>query len=133
MLGESTMMFQSQSQSQSQLQSQLGTAGMSMAQTAVLGDSQGSIAPVPVSVPVHEQAIPEEDLDLDGGVGSMLGESYVDGKRPTAGLRSGGGEGARGEDGEDDIEDGGVLALLGQIYGTGVNLKGRGRGPPKAI
>lgn len=31
------------------------------------------------------------------------------------------------------LEDGGVLGLLAQIYGMGVNLKGRGRGPPRAI
>ena len=34
---------------------------------------------------------------------------------------------------DEALEDGGVLGLLAQIYGTGVNLKGRGRGPPKAI
>ena len=37
------------------------------------------------------------------------------------------------EEDEDGLEDGGVLGLLAQIYGTGANLKGRGRGPPRAI
>jgi len=46
----------------------------------------------------------------DGGVGSGLGESYVDGTK-----RFGGG--GREEEEEEGLEDGGVLGLLAQIYG----------------
>ena len=93
-----------------------------IAQTAVLGDSQGSVAP-PEPIPEDE----DEDIAADGGVGSTLGESYVDGRRARPGV-------AQSQQEEDEeLEDGGVLGLLAQIYGTGVNLKGRGGGPPRAI
>ncbi|EIW60231.1 APG9-domain-containing protein [Trametes versicolor FP-101664 SS1] len=112
----------------SMLQSTAG--GGAMAQTAVLGDSQGSIMPLPAGGKVlAESVIPEEDLAADGGVGSGLGESYVDGRRARA---STAGQ-SQQEDEDDMLEDGGVLGLLAQIYGTGANLKGRGRGPPRAI
>ncbi|KAH9945782.1 APG9-domain-containing protein [Epithele typhae] len=105
-----------------------------MAQTAVLGDSQGSVMPIPDAPGsprgIAESTIPEEDLAADGGVGSALGESYVDGRRPRAGASQ---SASAVQDDEEDLEDGGVLGLLAQIYGTGVNLKGRGRGPPRAI
>lgn len=111
------------------------TYGGGIAQTAILGDSQGSAIvspPHPPQVPtIRESVIPEEDLMPDGGVGSMLGESYVDGRRPGVGLAVDVGQSQREED--EAMEDGGVLGLLAQIYGTGVNLKGRGRGPPRAI
>jgi autophagy-related protein 9 len=84
---------------------------MSTAQTAVLGDSQGSIvAPDTSRTSGTESRIPPEDLEPDGGVGSGLGESYVDGaKRPRA---------FDGDDeDEDGLRDGGVLSLLAQIYG----------------
>ncbi|KAH9852710.1 APG9-domain-containing protein [Lenzites betulinus] len=103
--------------------------GGAMAQTAVLGDSQGSIMPPGKAAPGVDSVIPEEDLAADGGVGSGLGESYVDGRRPRASTV---GQSQREED-DDMLEDGGVLGLLAQIYGTGANLKGRGRGPPRAI
>ncbi|KAI0780544.1 APG9-domain-containing protein [Trametes elegans] len=105
----------------------LGTGAM--AQTAVLGDSQGSVAPPAAVLAGHvaESTIPEEDFDADGGVGSTLGESYVDGRRPRPTV------GQSQQEEEDDLEDGGVLGLLAQIYGTGANLKGRGRGPPRAL
>ena len=65
----------------------------------------------------------------DDGVASPLGESYVDG-RPRGPSVS------QSQQEEDEVlEDGGVLGLLAQIYGTsaGLNLKGRGRGAPRAI
>ncbi|KAI0636593.1 APG9-domain-containing protein [Trametes polyzona] len=121
----------------SMLQSTTAGAGGALAQTAILGDSQGSIVPTPAGAKsdphqggaTAESVIPEEDLAADGGVGSALGESYVDGRRPrpsTVGQ-------SQQEDDDDVLEDGGVLGLLAQIYGTGGNLKGRGRGPPRAI
>ncbi|KAI0086343.1 APG9-domain-containing protein [Irpex rosettiformis] len=99
--------------------------GLGVAQTAILEDSQAGSA---AEHKVQESTIPEEDLAVDGGVGSMLGESYVDGRRPK------GPSVVQSQQEEDDeLEDGGVLGLLAQIYGTGVNVKGRGRGPPRAI
>ncbi|KAJ7156996.1 putative transmembrane protein [Mycena crocata] len=88
--------------------------GLSTAQTAVLGDSQGSVQ--------VERAdnIMQEDIAADGGVGSGLGESYVDGGKQAL---------ARGEiegEEEDGLEDGGVLGLLAQIYG-------RREGPARVI
>ncbi|TCD67283.1 autophagy protein atg9 [Steccherinum ochraceum] len=118
-------------------QSTLGPGAMALAQTAVLGDSHGtmsSLPPPPPSSTAHPPAIPEEDLMADGGVVSALGESYVDGRRPQAGMEgSAGGMGQSQREEDEALEDGGVLGLLAQIYGTGVNVKGRGRGPPKAI
>lgn len=106
-------------------------AGMDMARTAVLGDSQGSVMPGAAGAGAGAASvIPEEELAADGGVGSMLGESYVDGRRPGAGLA---GPTQSQLDAEEELEDGGVLGLLAQIYGTGANVKGRGRGPPRAI
>lgn len=109
------------------MQSTVG--GPAMAQTAVLGDSQGSVMPgAGVGGHIAESVILEEDLAADGGVGSSLGESYVDGRRPKPSVGQ-----SQQEDDDEELEDGGVLGLLAQIYGTGVNLKGRGRGPPRAI
>ena len=104
------------------------TTRLGVAQTAVLGDSHGSIGPPLPEASLQTSAIPEEDLAEDGGVGSALGESYVDGRRPKGPYVS---QSQQEED--EELEDGGVLGLLAQIYGTGVNLKGRGRGPPRAI
>lgn len=99
--------------------------GLGVAQTAILEDSQATST---AEHKIQESTIPEEDLAADGGVGSMLGESYVDGRRPK------GPSVAQSQQEEDEeLEDGGVLGLLAQIYGTGVNVKGRGRGPPRAI
>ncbi|KII89178.1 hypothetical protein PLICRDRAFT_53644 [Plicaturopsis crispa FD-325 SS-3] len=104
--------------SSSMLQS--GVGGMAMAQTAVLGDSAGSVRLQPRTA---EEAIPSEDIAPDGGVGSGLGESYVDG-----------GEARRSKpnpyqqvDEDEDLEDGGVLGLLAQIYGA------KGQGPARVI
>lgn len=88
-------------------QSAIGSnSAMGMAQTAVLGDSQGSIAPLP-------PPIRDEDKNLDGGVGSGLGDSYVDGdtqgKKPYESQEE-------GINDEEELEDGGVLGLLAQIY-----------------
>ncbi|KAJ6630558.1 autophagy protein Apg9-domain-containing protein [Mycena sp. CBHHK59/15] len=95
--------------------------GLSTAQTAVLGDSQGSVRVGRTSgAQAHGDNIMEEDLAADGGVGSSLGESYVDGGRQAPG---------RGEtEGEEDdgLQDGGVLGLLAQIYG-------RREGPARVI
>ncbi|GJE87068.1 autophagy-related protein 9 [Phanerochaete sordida] len=104
------------------------TAGLGMAQTAILGDSHGSAGPAAPELNLQTSTIPEEELAEDGGVGSMLGESYVDGRR--AKVRS---VSQSQQEEDEELEDGGVLGLLAQIYGTGVNLKGRGRGPPRAI
>jgi len=72
---------------------------------AKTGDSISKEMPGSASGPIHP-----EDLAPDGGVGSGLGESYVDGAR-----RYGVG---REDEHEDGIEDGGgVLELLAQIYG----------------
>ncbi len=80
--------------------------GLSTAQTAVLGDSQGSVQ----AETVHEVSkITDSDLAEDGGVGSGLGESYVDGAKRTRAF-------GEAEEEEDGLEDGGVLGLLAQIY-----------------
>ena len=99
--------------------------GLDMAQTAVLGDSQGSVAGAG-----RVSAIAEEDMAADGGVSSALGGSYVDGDRRA---RASVVQSRQEQDEEAELEDGGVLGMLAQIYGTGVNVKGRGRGPPRAI
>lgn len=84
---------------------------MSTAQTAVLGDSQGSVVPADTGrTSGAESGIPPEDLEPDGGVGSGLGESYVDGAKRQ---RVFDGE----EEDEEGLRDGGVLSLLAQIYG----------------
>ena len=109
--------------------------GLGMAQTAVLGDSNGSVAPpvpqspTPRATNVQTSTIPEEDLGEDGGVVSALGGSYVDGlpKGPSV---------SQSQQEEDEaLEDGGVLGLLAQIYGTSAGLttkggRGMGRGAP---
>ncbi|KAH9952059.1 APG9-domain-containing protein [Amylocystis lapponica] len=105
-----------------------GVGGMDMAQTAVLGDSQGSVMVGAEKAAVS--AIAEEDLAADGGVESALGGSYVNGDRRA---RVSASQSQQEQDEEAELEDGGVLGLLAQIYGTGVNVKGRGRGPPRAI
>ncbi|TFY62696.1 hypothetical protein EVJ58_g3692 [Rhodofomes roseus] len=105
-------------------------AGLDMAQTVALGDSQGSIMPQPPSARANQttkDTIPEEELAADGGVGSGLGESYVDTRRRTSSSQ------VRDEEDDDGMADGGVLGLLAQIYGAGADMKGRGRGPPRAI
>lgn len=86
--------------------------GYSTAQTAVLGDSQGSVhksqSPPPAARNSGmETSIPAEELELDGG----LGESYVDGGKRSKPYGDG------DADEEDGLMDGGVLGLLAQIYG----------------
>ncbi|KAJ7632902.1 putative transmembrane protein [Roridomyces roridus] len=71
--------------------------GLDTAQTAVLGDSQGSVQVL--------QQMPSGQYSADG-----LGESYIDGNRATDGERD-------GEEEEEELTDGGVLGLLAQIYG----------------
>ncbi|TRM58606.1 hypothetical protein BD626DRAFT_181201 [Schizophyllum amplum] len=83
--------------------------GPGMAQTAVLGDSQGSVMPQ-AEPGVEASQIPDGDFAADGGVASGLEGSYVDGgrrARPYGDV----------QDEEEDEDDGGVLGLLAQIYG----------------
>lgn len=99
--------------------------GASMARTAVLGDSQGSIHLGP-----SPGAIPDIDGSDDKAGGSAatlkkledstsavqnevgLGDSYVDGaKRPVKPYVS------EGDDEEEELMDGGMMGLLAQIYG----------------
>lgn len=87
----------------------------STAPSAVLGDSQGSVQLDAASRSKSGSGILSEDVAPNGGVGSGLGESYVDGTK-----RYGGG---REDEEEEGLEDGGVLGLLAQIYG-------RREGPP---
>lgn len=84
--------------------------GFSTAQSAVLGDSQGSVRlenTARATGAESEGNTPMEELELDGGVGG----SYVDGGKRSR--PDGDGE----EEEEDGMEDGGVLGLLAQIYG----------------
>jgi autophagy-related protein 9 len=76
-------------------------------------DSHGSEGlPLPPSNDDNDE-VHEEYLAADGGVGSELGDSYVDGKRSKAyALQQDDG------DEDDEMKDGGVLGLLAQIYGT---------------
>ena len=133
-IGAGSVLGQSRYPSSSSL-FQSGLGGNAIAQTAILGDSHGSAFPSPQPpTAIQQSVIPEEDLMADGGVGSTLGESYVDGRRPGAGVPLDGDDVGKSQREEDEaMEDGGVLGLLAQIYGTGVNVKGRGRGPPRAI
>ncbi|KAF8559694.1 putative transmembrane protein [Imleria badia] len=101
--------------------SSLGGQGIGMAQTAVLGDSQGSI-PRPPALP---PSIQDDGHAVDGGVDSTLGDSYVDGN--TSGTKPYESQ-QEGIDDEEVLEDGGVLGLLAQIYAT----KGP-RGPVPAM
>jgi len=88
-----------------------------LARTAILGDSQGSIAVQEPSgsktsnaEPNAESVIPIDDLAPDGGVGSGLGESYVDGAKRSRNFED-------TQENEDPIEDVGLLGLLAQVYG----------------
>ena len=89
------------------------------------GLAESNINPFP-SDPLHreerslspEDALRSQDGDLRGEVRSDLGESYVDGKmqRGRASMSSPDPSIVREEDGP--VEDGGMLGLLAQIYGT---------------
>lgn len=95
-----------------------------MAQTAVLGDSAGSDT-LPRAPAARD--IRPEDVTPDEGVGSGLGESYVDGRRAAA---DGGVSVTQSlQEEEEGLEDGGVLGLLAQIYGT----KGQAQGPARVL
>jgi autophagy-related protein 9 len=100
---------------------QSGIGGAAMAQTAVLGDSHGSIQ-LPPPPSRDDDGTHDEDSAADGGVGSELGDSYVDGKQSKA-------YASQPDDGDEDdeMEDGGVLGLLAQIYGT------KGQGPARVL
>ncbi|KAG6851302.1 hypothetical protein H0H93_011738 [Arthromyces matolae] len=79
--------------------------GLDTAQTAVLGDSQGSVQFKAQASRAAQSTMLAEEIELDTG----LGESYADGAkraRPFGEVEE-----------EDDVEDGGVLRLLAQIYG----------------
>jgi autophagy-related protein 9 len=82
--------------------------GIGMAETAVLGDSQGSIVR-----PSEFPSIRDEDRVTDGGVGSGLGDSYMDGD--TKGTKPYEPQ-QEGINDDEVLEDGGVLGLLAQIY-----------------
>jgi len=106
------------------------TAGMDLAQTAILGDSEGT-----TTLPSKDKGKPDLDprpfeardkgkVTTEGGDGELgvgegvsgLGESYVDGaaKRPKLlGLS----QTQQQEEDEELLADGGVLGLLAQIYG----------------
>lgn len=102
--------------------------GMDMAQTAILGDSEGTttlpskdkrksdLDPRPFGVKDKDKAAGEGgDGEEEVGEGG-LGESYVDGaaKRPKLlGLS----QTQQQEEDEELLADGGVLGLLAQIYG----------------
>lgn len=86
--------------------------GVSTAQTAVLGDSNGSVLPADTgNVPGSRSETSSEEAEQEHGVASGLGGSYVDGTRRTKPYGDG------DEDDEDGLRDGGVLSLLAQIYG----------------
>ena len=100
--------------------------GIDMAQTAILGDSEGT-----TTLPPKDKEIPELDprpfegkdkgraTTVSDGLGegiSGLGESYVDGtaRRPKLLGQS---QTQQQEEDEEFLADGGVLGLLAQIYG----------------
>jgi len=92
--------------------------GSSTAQTAVLGDSQGSVRMTTTGHSAKGPSIPPEDVAEDGSLGSGLGGSYVDGGKQVKPY------GDAGDEDEDGLEDGGVLGLLAQIYGRTDGPKG---------
>ncbi|TFK42483.1 putative transmembrane protein [Crucibulum laeve] len=92
--------------------------GQAMAQTAVLGDSQGSIH---LNPPRVETTTARDDLADSAEVDNGLGESYVDGTKRAKPYDVDGDQ----ED-EDGLEDAGVLGLLAQIYS-------RREGPARVI
>jgi len=86
-------------------------SGFAAKQTAVLQESQVN----PFSRR-ETNDIPPEDLAQDEDIRSELGESYVDGK-VTRG-RSTRQSNTREQNDDGKLEDGGMLGLLAQIYGT---------------
>jgi autophagy-related protein 9 len=91
-----------------------------LAKTVVLEDSH--VEPPEKKVEVDAGEVDE----MIGGSGLGLGESYVDGARRTTTGYGDGQEGEQEGEGEDILEDGGVLGLLAQIYG-------RREGPVRAL
>ncbi|KAF8798110.1 APG9-domain-containing protein [Phlegmacium glaucopus] len=87
---------------------------LSTAPSAVLGDSQGSMKLSATSTGVSrtrkEPGRSSEEIAVDEGVASGLGGSYVDGTKRYVGK-------AVEEEEDENMEDGGVLGLLAQIYG----------------
>lgn len=83
------------------------------APSVTLGDSHHASQQMQPTTVAKSDAPPEDVAIDDAGVGSALGESYVDGAHRFRGF----------EEEEDGVEDGGVLGLLAQIYG-------RRDGPP---
>jgi len=69
----------------------------------------------PSTATAQAQEISSEDLAADGGVGSNLGESYVDGNAKASKALESQQESITEED---ELEDAGVLGLLAQIYAT---------------
>ncbi|TFK54601.1 APG9-domain-containing protein [Heliocybe sulcata] len=100
-----------------------GIAGMETAQTTILGDSQGSQVLDPPANQTDD--IPEEDIAPDGGVGSGLGGSYVDGAVNARRARAFASGSQERQEEDDGLEDAGVIGLLAQIYGTRVAGPGR--------
>lgn len=105
--------------------------GMDMAQTAILGDSEGTTAlpsedkdkpgldPQPLEVKDKAKATTVKGDGEEDGLGeaiSGLGESYVDGAARQPKLL-GQSETQQQEEDEEFLADGGVLGLLAQIYG----------------
>ncbi|XP_006458033.1 hypothetical protein AGABI2DRAFT_183133 [Agaricus bisporus var. bisporus H97] len=88
-----------------------------LAKTVVLEDSQVE------SLEKKEKKAEDKVVDVGegdgmiGGSGLGLGESYVDGARRTRTGYGDGQDGGQDGDGEELLEDGGVLGLLAQIYG----------------
>jgi autophagy-related protein 9 len=85
---------------------------LATAPSAVLGDSQGSVRLSSTSTGIsrtkNDPRKSSEEIDVDEGVVSGLGESYVDGAKRYVG---------KAAEEEESLEDGGVLGLLAQIYG----------------
>ncbi|KAI0318827.1 autophagy protein Apg9-domain-containing protein [Amylostereum chailletii] len=99
-----------------------------MAQTAVLGDSDGSLAAGGGSrVGASSEEIALDDRAPDGGVGSGLGGSYVDGAKRARRLAPG----QSMQEEEEELADGGVLGMLAQIYSG--PAKGRAAGPTRVL
>jgi autophagy-related protein 9 len=90
------------------------STAIATAQTAILGDSQGSLPPPAASISGQESVAAPDDLMPDAVAASELGDSYVDGNLKAGPI------GAQGMDSEEreGIEDDGVLKLLAQIYGV---------------
>lgn len=95
--------------------SSIWAGGASLAQTAILGDSAGSIAPPAAASQPRVPSPSPPGIEED---------EYVDGRAPK------GDDDVDPQDAyieEEEADDGGVLGLLAQIYGQG------GKGPSGAV